>query len=152
MSYGFVYFLTNPSMPGIVKIGYTLKHPRERMAELTASTSCPQPFEMLAFFDTPSPVDVERAIHQSLNWCRVNGRREFFRAPLANLEEKMQRWGRSDSGCYYIDKLESRIANEVCPTSGRAAINAALEAARSRQQLAACSESTCIPSAPWEGK
>ncbi len=134
MSYGFVYFVTNPAMPGIVKIGMTLKHPLERMAELSTSTSCPQPFSMLAFFDTPAPAEVERAIHHSLAWCRINGRREFFRAPLQHLEAQMRRWGRADSGCFHSSKLESRIACEVNPSPAREAITAALEAARAHQR------------------
>ncbi|MFC0132009.1 hypothetical protein CR105_16050 [Massilia eurypsychrophila] len=134
MSYGFVYFLSNPSMPGIVKIGYTLKHPRDRMAELSASTSCPTPFEMLGFFDTEDPQGVEQAIHRSLDWCRVNGRREFFRAPLRTLESQLNSWGNPESGCFQIAKLKRNIANEVAPGLGRAAINVALEAARANQR------------------
>lgn len=130
MAYGFIYFLTNPSMPGITKIGMTLKHPRERMAELSASTSCPERFDLLGFFDTANPREVEAIIHDHFESCRVNGRREFFYAPIEALYEQARTWGDPINGCFVMRELARRIANEINPSEARAAINAALAQAR----------------------
>jgi hypothetical protein len=92
MAYGFVYFLTNPSMPGLTKIGMTTKHPIERMLELAKVTACPTDFEMLAFFDTPEPFETERAIHDALSEYRVNQSREFFNAPPYALLDQFNEW------------------------------------------------------------
>jgi hypothetical protein len=92
MAYGFVYFLTNPSMPGLTKVGMTTKHPIERMEELSRSTACPTPFEMLAFFDTSDPQEAERAIHVGLSDYRVNEYREFFNAPPYEIEGQFNEW------------------------------------------------------------
>ena len=92
MSHGFVYCLINPSMPGLVKIGFTHKHPLARMAELSKATACPIPFEMLAFFDTAVPREVERAIHQELDEYRSNPCREFFSVSYMVLQDVVRQW------------------------------------------------------------
>lgn len=112
LTYGFVYYLTNPSMPGIVKIGMTTKHPRERMLELSRATACPEPFELLAFFDTHMPEFVEQQIHKSLSQYRVNNAREFFAAPLHELQNEMRSWGDPSSGCFYDQHLD-RLCDEL---------------------------------------
>lgn len=77
--YGFIYFLTNPSMDGVVKIGRTTKHPCLRAAEISQATGCPEPFELLAYFGCWQPQKVEFEIHRELDAVRVNQAREFFR-------------------------------------------------------------------------
>ena len=44
MTPGWVYVLTNPAMPGLVKIGLTSRNPQVRAAELTQATGVPAPF------------------------------------------------------------------------------------------------------------
>lgn len=116
MAYGFIYFITNPSMPGLTKIGMTTKHPRERMQELSKVTACPTPFEMLAFFDTPAPREVEQTIHASLEELRVNPYREFFDVHPIGLQDLLREWCDPNGGVYYsapLDKLvESFIREE----------------------------------------
>lgn len=106
MSYGFIYMLDNPSMPGLVKIGFTHKHPLARMEELTKATSCPSPFRMLAYFDTATPREVERAIHQDLDEYRTNPCREFFNVPLMNLQEVVLEWCDLNAGICSFERLD----------------------------------------------
>ena len=75
---GFVYVLTNESMPGLVKIGQTQKGIRRRVKELSASTGVPTPFQVNALFASKDPPSDERAAHASLAEYRTSGR-EFFR-------------------------------------------------------------------------
>lgn len=93
MAHGFVYVLGNESMPGIYKIGMTLVHPKERMAQLSAATACPTPFELLAFIGCENPKQVEFAIHASLDQYRVNASREFFKAHPAFIQDELRRYG-----------------------------------------------------------
>lgn len=77
MSAGFIYVLTNKSMPGLVKIGKTARHPLERTGELY-TTGVARPFE-LAFAVYCNDVHlVEAAVHRSLDDCRDSDHREFF--------------------------------------------------------------------------
>lgn len=108
MAHGFIYYLANPSMPGLTKIGMTHRHPRERMEELTRATACPEPFEMLAYFDTPDPRFAEQEIHHNLAEFRVRESREFFRAPYGVLQVVARQWIDTWDGCSYtapLDKL-----------------------------------------------
>ena len=45
---GFIYVVTNPSMPGLAKVGRTQRTPYLRLAELNQSTSTPEPFHLVA--------------------------------------------------------------------------------------------------------
>ncbi len=75
---GSVYVLSNPEHPGLVKIGYTTRTPKERARELSASTGVPRPFEVEYEATVSHPRRVERAVHQTLNPRMVNPDREFF--------------------------------------------------------------------------
>ena len=74
---GFIYFATNPSMPGVVKIGCS-EWPYRRINQLSATTSTPTPFvlEFSQFvFDMKR---IEQTLHAMLDCLRVSPDREFF--------------------------------------------------------------------------
>lgn len=73
---GYVYVLSNKSMPGIVKIGFSLKDPSIRAAELEG-TGVPHPFVVEYFSLVEAPFDLEQLVHQTLDDRRE--RKEFFR-------------------------------------------------------------------------
>lgn len=112
MAYGFVYFITNPSMPGLTKIGMTTKHPRERMDELSKATACPTPFEMLAFFDSAVPREAEQAIHAALDEYRENPYREFFRVNAENLQDQARQWCDPHDGIVFLRLLNDLVEQE----------------------------------------
>lgn len=76
---GFVYVLTNPAMPGLVKIGRTSRDPLSRLAEINAATGVPVPFQIACAIRALDHVAAEKEIHDRLRGCRVSRRREFFR-------------------------------------------------------------------------
>jgi len=84
---GWVYILSNASLPGMVKIGMTTTNPETRAAELSRSTSIPTPFVVESSFFSRCPSSDERLIHQILSSRRVNDRREFFRCTPKEAEE-----------------------------------------------------------------
>lgn len=76
---GYVYLLSNPSMPGLVKIGSTRRRPDDRKNELSRATGVPTPFKLEAWTWSKDAAKAERAVHLKLEKHRVNGGREFFR-------------------------------------------------------------------------
>jgi hypothetical protein len=76
---GYVYVLTNPAMPGLVKIGRTTRLSDDRVAELSAATGVPAAFEVFFELKVEDCEAAERAAHAELSACRFRGEREFFR-------------------------------------------------------------------------
>jgi len=87
---GFVYILSNPSMPGIFKIGSTERSVKERVAELSATTGVPTPFHVEHYILTEDPKSLEHSLHEELSEFRVNGNREFFRIQIDELIQKCE--------------------------------------------------------------
>jgi len=75
---GYVYILTNSSLPGIVKIGMTTNSPHDRAAQLS-TTGLPHPFKVFGYVEVGNPRDIERRIHKKLYKNRVSKKREFFK-------------------------------------------------------------------------
>lgn len=74
-----VYVLTNPVMPGLVKIGRTMQEDAAiRIAQLY-TTGVPVPFEIAFAAKVENPEEVEKALHIAFTPNRVNPKREFFR-------------------------------------------------------------------------
>lgn len=74
-----VYVLTNPAMPGLVKIGKTTQlEVEERMKQLY-STGVPVPFDCAFACKVKDATDVEKALHLAFGMTRVNPNREFFK-------------------------------------------------------------------------
>jgi hypothetical protein len=77
-------------MPGIFKVGRTDRAPRERMDELSRSTSVPFDFDLVLFAQVSDAVAAETEIHRELRQRRINRSREFFRAPLWEIRQAVE--------------------------------------------------------------
>jgi len=79
MKTGYVYCFSNPSMPGMVKIGITDRTPPERAKELY-TTGVASPFKIEFAKKVSSPSAKEKTLHLLLEQftTRINCRREFF--------------------------------------------------------------------------
>ncbi len=77
---GYVYILINDAMPGLTKIGFTDRHPKERASELSNTTGIPIAFTMHAWWeiDGIEARQVEQRIHKHLDTYRYSKSREFF--------------------------------------------------------------------------
>lgn len=74
-----VYVLTNPAMPGLVKIGHTTQDQARSRLDQLYTTGVPVPFELVFACRVPNSAEVERALHTAFAPQRINPRREFFR-------------------------------------------------------------------------
>jgi hypothetical protein len=79
----YLYVLSNPAMPGLIKIGKTTTSPNQRMSELF-STGVPSPFVLELSLQVEDCHVSERAAHQALIDCRLANNREFFKASIAH--------------------------------------------------------------------
>ncbi|MBX2976091.1 MAG: GIY-YIG nuclease family protein [Ignavibacteriaceae bacterium] len=78
-TYGIVYVLTNPAMPGLVKIGKTSRDKiDDRMRELF-TTSVPVPFDCEYACKVDDCDKVEKALHIAFGPNRIHPQREFFK-------------------------------------------------------------------------
>ena len=74
---GIVYVLSNPAMPGLVKIGQTTNEITNRMNDLN-TTGVPLPFECLFACEVDDCKLVENSLHKAFYPNRINPKREFF--------------------------------------------------------------------------
>ena len=75
---GYVYILSNPVMPGIVKIGFTTQDDINVRLSSLFSTGVPVPFDVEYACRIPNYKTVERALHRAFQPQRVHDGREFF--------------------------------------------------------------------------
>jgi hypothetical protein len=89
---GYIYVLTNPAMPGLVKIGRSIHGGRKRAVQLDG-TAIPTPFEV-EFEMTFEDIEyAEPLIHARLSKYRVSKAREFFcMCPNVAAEEVVSVW------------------------------------------------------------
>lgn len=73
-----VYLLTNPTMPGLVKIGRTTDL-ETRLRSLSTHSGVPVPFECFYACEVANSTKVEKALHDAFGDHRINPKREFFR-------------------------------------------------------------------------
>ena len=75
---GYVYILSNPVMPGLVKIGFTTEDDINVRLSGLFQTGVPVPFDVEYACRIPDCKKVERALHRAFHPQRTHARREFF--------------------------------------------------------------------------
>lgn len=74
---GYVYVLSNPAMPGLVKIGFTLSGGQHRKTQLR-TTGVPAIFELEFEIFVEDAQSLEAAVHKHLAHARYSKDREYF--------------------------------------------------------------------------
>lgn len=111
-NFGIIYILSNPSMPGIVKIGFTYRESIEvRMRELY-STGVPVPFECECAYKVENCELLERALHKAFNPYRVNQNREFFNIEPYQAEAIIQLFNKEEITNQVNKELSSEHINK----------------------------------------
>lgn len=76
---GWLYVISSPSLPGLVKVGVTRQlNPVMRIRQLSSS-SLPEPFHAHCFVFSDDCFELESQMHKYFDKERVNPDREFFR-------------------------------------------------------------------------
>ena len=82
-----VYILSNPTTPGLLKIGYTKNLPEERAKQISAATGVALPYKVEWAYKCFNGETVEREVHHKLKAQRVNNNKEFFQISLEEAKE-----------------------------------------------------------------
>lgn len=78
-----VYILSNPSFPNLIKIGSTGKQPEERAKQISRGTGVPTEFEVEFAFRCFNAEALEMEIHKYLRSKRIRRDREFFQMEIS---------------------------------------------------------------------
>ena len=108
---GIVYILTNPAMPGLVKIGKTSRNALTRMSELY-SPGVPFPFECVMAREVKDAGEAEKKLHTIFQNSRVNANREFFEIDIVSAEIAMNMLSRKDA----TPRVQKSTTKGVSPT------------------------------------
>jgi len=100
--------MSNPSMPGLLKVGMTDRTPEIRAGELF-STGVPTPFKIEFSKKVLNPVQKETTLHNLLLKERINPRREFFCVSL----EKVKELFNHKDGDVWVGEVKGRVIEEV---------------------------------------
>lgn len=82
-----VYILSNPTSPGLLKIGYTKQTPEERAKQISSATGVALPYKVEWAYKCFNGETVEREVHHKLKAQRVNNNKEFFQVSLDEAKE-----------------------------------------------------------------
>ena len=88
---GYIYCISNLDiMPGIYKVGVTMRSPLDRLKEANSSDTWKIPYYKIEFAKkVNNPKDKEKTLHRLMEkfMSRVHPRREFFRGELSDIKE-----------------------------------------------------------------
>ena len=88
-----VYILSNPAMPDMVKIGYTAKDPFSRAHQISRGTGIPLGFEVEWAYKCFKGERIEQEVHKVFKKQRVNTQKEFFRVSLNEAKQVIEQIG-----------------------------------------------------------
>jgi hypothetical protein len=86
----YVYILSNPTYPELLKIGHTRDDVSERAGSLSSATGVLAPFQIEYWCLTLNAQTVERRVHEKFKSVRENKKREFFKVDLDEAIEEIE--------------------------------------------------------------
>lgn len=90
-----VYVLSNPTTPNLLKIGYTTQTPDERAKQISNATGVALPYKVEWAFKCFDGEQLEGEVHKKLKAFRVNNQREFFQISLSEAKEAIKLLGKN---------------------------------------------------------
>ena len=88
-----VYILSNPTTPSLLKIGYTKNDPDTRAKQISTATGVALPYKVEWAFKCFNGEQLEGEIHSYLKEYRVNNNREFFEIELTEAKKAVMKLG-----------------------------------------------------------
>ena len=87
---GYVYVMSNPSMPNLLKIGVTQNSVEERKRNLSQHTGVPTPFQVEYECEVEDCYGIEKLIKSIFAPCRVNPKKEFYNVNVPQVVALLQ--------------------------------------------------------------
>jgi hypothetical protein len=103
---GWVYVITNKSMPGLIKIGFSTKDPLARAEEL--GTGSPHPYQVEYDILVDDPQSIEQRLHQIFSHKREG--KEWFRCSISEAVNKIRA---EVQGHLITEKLRAPLADNL---------------------------------------
>lgn len=145
-----VYILTNETIPGLLKIGFTGGTAADRAGDISRGTGVPSPYAVHWFLETTTTEAaraVEQSAHQSLATDRHNRAREFFTTSLAVAIDTIERIAYQHGAIANDLTVIARLLEEERAAAQSAQLEAAAAAAeRSQHEAAAAAERAYVES------
>ena len=88
-----VYILSNPTTPNLLKIGYTKLDPDIRATQISRATGVALPYKVEWAFKCFNGEQLEGEVHNYLREYRVNNNREFFEVELSEAKKAVMKLG-----------------------------------------------------------
>ena len=121
MEYGIVYLLTNPVMPGLVKIGMTAQEDIDKRMKELYTTGVPVPFEcqFACKVKKSDCAKIEKALHKAFAPQRINANREFFRIQVEQAKAILELFHHTD----VTEEVSDEIENDLTDDDKAASVN-----------------------------
>lgn len=122
MEYGIVYLLTNPVMPGLVKIGMTTQEDIDKRMRELYTTGVPVPFEckFACKVKKRDCVKIEKALHKAFDPQRINQNREFFRINVEQAQAILELFHHEDVTEDVSEEIQNDLTDEDKAASTKA--------------------------------
>jgi len=122
MGYGIVYLLTNPYMPGLVKIGMTKQEDLEKRMKELYTTGVPVAFEcqFACRVNNKDCAKIEKALHTAFEPQRVNKNREFFRINVEQAKAILELFHHTDVTNDVTEEIQNDLSDDDKAASTKA--------------------------------
>ena len=105
-----LYILSNASLGGLYKIGFSTKDPELRCKELS-NTSIPEPFKLAYWCLVDDARDIEGRVHKKLKNDRVG--KEFFSTNYSEIIETIKSVIDAQGKTIFLEEFFEELDNEV---------------------------------------
>ena len=122
MEYGIVYLLSNPYMPGLVKIGMTKQEDLEKRMKELYTTGVPVAFkcEFACRVNNKDCAKIEKALHTAFEPQRINKNREFFKINVEQARAILELFHHTDVTEDVSEEIENDLTQEDKEASEKA--------------------------------
>jgi hypothetical protein len=104
-----VYLLSNPAMPGLLKIGRTDKDNMAQRMRSLYGTGVPVPFDCVYACTVDNNEAVEKALHERFAKRRLNPKREFFSLAAKTAVREMKKYEIEDVTPAFREDFDSQL-------------------------------------------